>query len=274
MYQLKDLAVMMMYIYIFVITINENNIIAISILIFLGIILFKQNIGIKNSDKITKQTLCNQRKIFIDLISHDLRIPIIAQIRALDLINNEKFGTLNSTQKEMLTQINDSCKCILNLMSLMINTYNLENKSYKLVYENFNIFDAVTTCFDDLLKEAKDKNITFEYNSDNKNINITADKEEFKKVIINILSSAILNAYTKENIVVSVKSFKNKIRLTVAGENENKFYPNTYLKTQFTSIGQNIRMGFCKKIIETHKGKIINCKNKNSFSFELPKFAI
>lgn len=266
MSQLKDLAIIMMYIYIFVVILLQNNLQGVFIIGFLGLVLINTK---NNNRKLIKKYLQKQREGYINALSHDLRIPVIAQIRALELINNEKFGTLNPTQKDILLQVEESCKCALNLMSLMINTYNMENRSYILKYEKFNIKEVVISCFEELSQKAKGKNITFEYITSGM-LNIEADKTELKKVILNVLCSAISNAYTGEKISVTICTSSKNIRLTITGEGENRFYSDTYLSSPYTSVGENIRMGFCKKIIETHKGKILNSGNNNSFSFELP----
>ena len=271
MIQLKDLVITIMYLYIFVIILPEKNLIATSFLLILFICYFTQSIKNKEFNKNLRRYLSAQKERFINIISHDLRIPIIAQFRALELINNEKLGKLNEAQKNMMLDIEDSCKCVLNLMSLMINTYKMENNSYKLIYEKFNLTDVIISCFDELLPLAAEKNITFEYNNYNETQTITADKTELKKVILNILSAAISNAYIGQKISVIINNNNNRIRLIFGGGN-NQLYQHNYICSDYASIGQDIRLKFCKKIIENHKGKIIHDIN-NSFGFEIPQFA-
>lgn len=271
MIQLKDLVITIMYLYIFVIILPEKNLIATSFLLILFICYFTQSIKNKEFNKNLRRYLSAQKERFINIISHDLRIPIIAQIRALDIVNSEKLGSLNDTQKNMLIEIEDSCKCVLNLMSMMINTYKMENNSYKLIYEKFNLSDLIVSCFDELLSQATEKNITFEYKNLNKNQNITADKTELRKVIINILSASILNAHIGEKISIIINNTNNKIRLIISGY-DNQTYKNNSFNSYYTSIGHDIRFKFCKKIIENHNGKIIQNIN-NSFGFEIPQFA-
>ena len=267
--QLKDLVITIMYLYVFVVALLAKEIAVVFLLIFLG---FNYTILRKkyfNFNMTLKECLIKQREAFVNVLSHDLRIPAIAQIRALELVKNEKLGALNITQKNMLLDIEDSCRCILNLMSLMINTYCMENDKYKFVYEKFNISEVLISCFNELLPQAAEKNITFEYENINKGLCIVGDKEELKKVIINILFSAIINAQVGQKVVVKIINTNNKIRLTVIGDKDKRFYSDTTINSTYTSIGQNIRMGYCKKIIESHKGKIIQDYN-NSFSFDLP----
>ena len=273
MSQLKNLATMLMFLYILVVVSSSRNIIAILILIILSISYFCTNLKLCNSQALQKNELVCQRDVFINSLSHDLRIPIIAQIRALELVKNQKFGEINNAQKDIINQIEQSCRCILNLTSLMINTYKMENNSYKLLYERFNISDVIVSCFDELLPLASEKKITFEYSSDNKNLNIIADREELKKVILNLLASVISNSCIGQKISVILSLVKNKIKLTISSNNK-EICTNFEYNSPFTSVGHAIRMGFCKKIIETHHGKIIENNKNGSFSFEIPQYGV
>lgn len=265
---LKELAVTMMYINIFVHLANEKILLPIIFLLFLGISYLKLHKRNKKYKQYTKKCLIIQREYFKNTLSHDLRIPVIAQIRALDIIKEGKIGVLNQSQKEMIIQIQDSCKCLLNLISLMINTYNIENEKYKQVYEKFNLTDIIIQCINELQSKAKEKNVTFEFENCNDNLNITADKNDLKNVIINILSAYISNAFQGQKLLIKIGKLNNKIMISV--NSENKYFTDIFDSSPYNSVGENIRMKFCKKIIENHNGKIIKNDLKNTFSVELP----
>lgn len=272
MSQLKDLTVMMMYLYIFAAALNERNIIAISFTVFLSIIFLEHKYKKEHQEKTLKNNLYSLREYFISSLNHDLRIPTIAQIRAIELVRSERIGKLNNNQKEMLYQVEDSCKCILNLMSLLINTFSIENNKIKFIYEKFNISEIINDCFKELMPMALKKHITFEYKNENKYLDIVADKEELKKAIMNILAALINNAYTGDIVSINLCAINKKIRLTITG-NKKGFMRTMNESSNYTSIGQCIKIGFSRKVIETLKGEIIENKNGNSFTFELPQFA-
>ena len=270
MRQLKDLAIMMMYIYIFMIAISEKNFTAILIMFILCINYIYSNEKIYSFKKLLIKKINNQKDNFINILNHDLRIPIIAQVRALELLSKEKTGKLNHFQKDLISQTEQSCRYILNLTSLIINTYKIENNSFKLIYEKFNISDIIISCFDELLPTASEKNITFEYDSNNKDIFIVADKIELKRVLLNLLVTQITYACKGDKLSVILFAEGNKIRLTITTDNLGCEYADK--DTPYTEVGHTIRMGYCKKIIENHHGKIVEDTPKNSFSFEIPLF--
>lgn len=54
--------------------------------------------------------LKKQRETYIAILNHDLKIPTLAQIRALELLSSENLGTLNKRQQELLDLTLDSCR--------------------------------------------------------------------------------------------------------------------------------------------------------------------
>lgn len=64
----------------------------------------------------------------ITILSHDLKIPTIAQIRALELLLNGHFGELNNDQREILSLILESCKFLYKVILTLLITCKLEEK--------------------------------------------------------------------------------------------------------------------------------------------------
>ena len=74
-------------------------------------------------------------------------------------------------------------------------------------------------------KEAKEKEIQFVYKSTNDNTFLEADREEIKKVVINLLNHAIVYSSRGEKIVVCVEN-----------ENNNLKYKKTYVTITFVLV--------------------------------------
>lgn len=68
----------------------------------------------------------NEAENFTVLI-HDLKIPTIAQIRALELLLNGEFGNLSKEQKEIILLILESCKYLYKVILTLVLTYNIDN---------------------------------------------------------------------------------------------------------------------------------------------------
>ncbi len=67
-----------------------------------------------------------EKATYITILSHDLKIPTIAQIRALELLLNGQFGELTKEQKEILSLILDSCKYLYKVVLTLLTTCKIE----------------------------------------------------------------------------------------------------------------------------------------------------
>ncbi len=278
MRQFKFILALSVYLIIFCyLYLNSSNISIMLLFICIQILFCIKYLSVVNKmlsyASITKTALQKQRDYFINSLNHDLRIPVIAQLRAIELLNKGELGNLNELQKDILSQTEQSGRCILNLISLLINTYSIENSTYKLIYKKFNLYETTLACFEELLNEAAEKNITFEYNAVDKNISLAADKDEIKKVIKNLLISAMESSNSGSIISVMITKVNKKLQMSVKiKENNNNSFDSVNYDARYTAIGQSIRLHFCKKIIEMHKGQIIQNNNlSKTFIFELPQ---
>ena len=228
---------------------------------------------LKNSNKICNNYLSKQKNEFIETLNHDLKIPILAQLRGLELMKNEILGELNNNQSEMIEQIEYSCKYTLEMISMLANTYMYENNNYKFNIEVFSITELLISCFDNLANRAKEKNLTFSYTSESKDTIIEGDKNGIKKVILNLLINAINHSHSGGEIIVNINSNDKKIFFSISGmELSDTYFIQKSSKTNYTTIGHDIGMELCKKIIEFHQGKIFISKHpQKTLTFVIPK---
>ncbi len=77
-----------------------------------------------------------QQATYITDLSHDLKIPTIAQIRALELLLKGEFGVLSYEQEEMIKLILESCKSLYKTELLLFSICNLENYNFKTKTKN------------------------------------------------------------------------------------------------------------------------------------------
>ena len=63
------------------------------------------------------------RESYISTLNHDLKIPAIAQMRALELLLNENTGSINAVQKEILTSTLESCRHMYDMLNSLSYSY-------------------------------------------------------------------------------------------------------------------------------------------------------
>ena len=85
--------------------------------------------------------MIQERKYFINTLSHDFRVAILAQIRALNFMQNKQNEICS--ELELIEEMNDSSKFSLDLVNTLINIYKYKNREQVLNYENFNLNEVV-----------------------------------------------------------------------------------------------------------------------------------
>ena len=234
----------------------------------------------KKSDLLRKK-IFRQKEYFAETLVHDLKVPTIAQLRGLELLKQNVLGELSEEQKDLIAQIENSCSYILDMISMFVKTYRLENGESFFVPESFNMDNLIEECLSEIAAIIKEKDIMLKVEKLAKNTLIVADRSEIKIVIFNLLTTAILHSCQNDRIIIKINNVNNNLKVEIitrgiilSKQDCNKMFnqPESDL-INYTTIGNGIGMYFCKKIIEAHLGKIYaksSSKGYNIFAFLLP----
>lgn len=231
-----------------------------------------------------EKALEEKKETFVATLTHDLKTPTIAQIKAIDLLLNQTFGTLNQNQIDFLEQIKNSCQYMYNLIFTLLDTYLYDNGQIKIHPEEFEINKLIDEAIGEIsnLLIENEQNITI--HSTLKNNKIMADKFQLKRVLINLLSNAINYGNYKTNIELILKEDENNIILNVKNKSDyisNDKILDLYEKfkrkdnIRFSKSGSGLGLYLSKQIISGHNGDIYAKSNKEeqscTFGFSLPK---
>ena len=222
-----------------------------------------------------------QRETYIATLTHDLKTPTIAQIRALELLLSGQLGTFNEEQKEMLKLTLDSCKYMYDMVYTLLSTYKFENGDIALTYSSFDLVEVISDSINELSNIASENAIKLEFSYSGDKCSVCADKIEIKRVIINLLSNAINYAYSSTVVYVSLQSIGDNVEVRV--KNSSKYIdPDSMAKLfrkyvthseKFNKVGIGLGLYLSKKIIDAHNGKIIAESSQdqhNTFGFIIP----
>lgn len=201
----------------------------------------------------------NQRKYFIKTLSHDFRVAIIAQIRGLELA--EKNNDLS-----LLSEINDASKYSLEMVTMLLNTYRIEQGEQILSCECFNPEAIINNIVKSSASFLAEKSVKLEIVK-NASVFIEADKELFSKMLKIIITTAIANAQNKKKLLINLSSSDENLDIKISYEGqsltEEEFNRMFMSNSKFSTVGHGIKMNFAKKIIDFHKGKILVLKELN-----------
>lgn len=197
-----------------------------------------------------QKDLLSEELNYISTIKHDFSIPVIAQIRALEMLADEKFGVLNIEQKEIINMTLTSCRSIYDMMSQILYSYKLQTEQFELNKADTDIIKLIKECFVCKNFEYKKKNILVKVICDEKTKILKCDIDKIRKAFLYIVDYCFSNALEKSRINCYIKISKKEMKISI--NFENPFSKNTHLN----KIGSNIQLNLAENIIKAHKGKM------------------
>ena len=233
-------------------------------------------INLSNKEEILQA----QRETFVASLSHDLKNPTIAQIRAIELLLKGDFGQILPKQKEIMEMLLDSCKYMNAMLCNILSTYRNLQGTVSLVSEEVSISALTVECVEEMIYLAKDKDIKIKINNTAENPIIFGDKVQLRRVIMNLLSNSIKYAYTNSELNIFIYNESNYTCFKF--ENKSPYIPQEKqekLFAKYVSFSQSITNGIglglyaSKKIVEAHGGVMFVQSfedERNIFGFKIP----
>ena len=224
-----------------------------------------------------KKTLINQKKSFIQILGHDLKVAVIAQLRGLDLLL--KYKGLSEDNLDLIKEISRSTHYTLDMLTMLIKIYELENNYIVLKYEKFDLSASITTILNEFNYKITEKNINLFFSTENNFIN--ADKDIFVKALKFLVGTVIDYSKQGAQVEISVKKNGSGFILEISYNGRHINYDD-YLRiftnnSEYSTVGHGIQMLFCQKIINLHNGRISFSSGNNEkhcFRMFMPKLLL
>lgn len=222
-----------------------------------------------------------QKKRFMATLNHDLKTPVIAQIRSLEMLLKGSFGEVNPAQREILEMTVNSCDNVYKMVSTILSSYKLENNEINLNYEGLNFNELVLECCKIMKNAAKAKNVELVIKPQkNENI-ITADVNYLKTAIIFLMENSISYSYNDSKIEIFINNDSSNLTFEIV--TKSPFIPQETLQTMlhqymgqisnYNKIGFCMKLNYCNQVVKAHNGQIIaesSISNENKLGFQLP----
>lgn len=205
------------------------------------------------------------REDFIATLTHDLRTPAVAAIQTLEYFINGKLGTLTDKQLMLLQTMKKSNEDMLGLINTLLEVYKYEAGRLKLVKTPFDFSLLVEECINQIKSIADAKNQIIKSSFKNlENYKVIADRNEIRRVIINLLGNAI--KYTQDGGLIELRAEieDNDLHFAVKDNGEGIFkqdIPKLFKRfaqgtQEKRSISTGLGLYLSKQIIDAHGGKI------------------
>ncbi|KON86780.1 alkaline phosphatase [Sporosarcina globispora] len=223
------------------------------------------------------------RKDFVANVSHELKTPITSIKGFSETLLD---GAMENKQAltDFLSIILKESDRLQSLIQELLDLSKIEKQGFSLSIQQLDLTDVLEDVMAIMKGKAAEKDIVFEYQRDEKPVNIEGDVHRLKQVFINIISNAI--SYTRNQGVIYISVTKagstvfTEIRDTGIGIEASeiprifeRFYRVDKARSR-NSGGTGLGLAIVKHLVEAHKGSI-SVKSEvgkgTTFIIELPK---
>ena len=238
------------------------------------------NLGAQAAIAIENTRLFQQSDLISELV-HEIRTPLtsintISYLLQQSVVSDEERAKLARIVQEETQRLSRMTTQFLDLSRL-------ESGRIGFSRARFNLPDMLQECAHNIQAEVEKYGLQFILDIPDKTVEIDADRDKIKQVILNLLSNAV--KYNRENgkiilhahndpdwIVISVQDDGMGIPEEEIPEMFNKFFRSEH--TEGKKPGTGLGLSICKRIVESHGGSISvksRLEEGSTFTFQLPR---
>jgi NtrC-family two-component system sensor histidine kinase KinB len=168
---------------------------------------------------------------FIATISHELRTPIASIKMSLKLLNDERIGTINQEQEQLINHIKDDNDRLLKITSELLELSQIETGNIQLNFVPVNPMQIVDYAIGSVQFLADQKQVKLEILKGENLPDIHVDIEKTAWVLVNFLSNALRYSAEKSKIIIQVLANNGRVEFSV--RDFGKGIDETYQKRLF-----------------------------------------
>jgi len=152
---------------------------------------------------------------FIATVSHELKTPISSIKMSLKLMDDERVGSMNPEQKELVQHIKEDCSRLLKITSELLDLAQVETGNLQLNFVKTDPRKIAIYAMDAVRFQAEQRSIELELISRNNLPQVSVDIEKTAWVLINFLSNALRYSSGKSKVVIQVIETGKNIEFSV-----------------------------------------------------------
>jgi len=226
--------------------------------------LAKKNLSLEEVLKQEKQ-LNLFKEEFAATLTHDMKVPVIAELNSLNYLLEGRFGELNNKQKEVIKLMKSSNQELKDLIENMLETYRLEQKSVNL--------NKTKNCINSFIEKISSEMQPIFLQNNHKliinlsatdNINCCFDEFQLRRVVKNLLQNAISFSSDASEIELSTEEENDKVKIYITNKGQSiseedldlifqKYYTG---HSKFRKAGTGLGLYLSQQIALGHNGNI------------------
>jgi PAS domain S-box-containing protein len=205
------------------------------------------------------------RKEFVAHLAHELKAPLHTLSLYSEMLQNEEDNP-TELQLEATNVISDEVERLARLINNLLSMTKIEMGTLKLDRQRVKLIDLVRDTTESLMRNARDKELTFELDLPNDVIPVLIDKNVLRIAISNLLTNAIKYSDAGGTVTVSVNENDDAVTICVAdtgigipqeaqAEIFEKFY-RVEGEQMNNRSGHGLGLALARQIVELHHGSM------------------
>ena len=217
---------------------------------------------------------------FIATVSHELKTPISSILMSVKLLQDQRIGSINEEQKELVNNISDDSGRLLKITGELLNLTQVEAGKIQLAFQPVSPSEITVYAIESNETFATSQGVRIRENLIQPLAAINADKEKTSWVLTNLVANAIRYSYDNSEILVSAKQQDKSILFTVRdfGKGIDPRYKDRIFDRYFRvpgtlQEGTGLGLAICREFIEAQNGRIwveSSYGEGSEFNFVLP----
>jgi PAS domain S-box-containing protein len=227
----------------------------------------------------------------VGMLTHDMRNPILAINKTLELLSTERLGPVTDNQRKIMKLAINTNDQLGSMVNAFLDIFRDDNGRFELHRNLFDINGVISQCMDDVVLFAEDKRLEMIFQPGQPVIELHADLFRVKRTVGNLLSNAINYSISGGRITIrtSVVSGRDEALLPLVPTRQlqrlqaGRRYcwmmvvdggygiPEEYQEAVFEKFftvktdeglgrrGIGLGLAFCKLVAESHDG-ILFCR--------------
>ncbi|MDX2084535.1 MAG: HAMP domain-containing sensor histidine kinase [Candidatus Melainabacteria bacterium] len=207
----------------------------------------------------------HQRQMFVAMLTHDLKTPLRASLRVLDLLKSEHYGAVTSGQQLVLEELIRANRHLYRMIENLLTTYKLEAEPMVVKKEHVILEHWLPEVLNpDLYRWAEEKSQQLTVTVEPGLSTLWFDPMAFQRVITNLLENAICYTQTEGCVQLWVESEPGGWCFSVVDNGPGMtpqellqlFKPFASFSKKYRHVGTGLGLYVAQQIVQAHQGRL------------------
>jgi two-component system, sensor histidine kinase and response regulator len=212
-----------------------------------------------------RNQIARQREDFVSRLTHDLRTPLVAADRMLNLMAQGVLGDLSDDVQDAIATMIRSNSNLLTMVNTLLEVYRYEAGRKTLLFSPVNLLELAKEVIQELSPLAIEKHLTLNLEASESEYTAKGDRLELYRVLTNLIGNAI--KFTDEGSITVrlirvdtglVPAVKIEVQDTGAGisDSDRATLFESFIPGKHKKSGSGLGLHLTRRIVEAHNGRI------------------